>query len=118
MERRRFLESALASTVVMLTGRTEVEGAPMVEPPASGWRTFEVTTRLEIMEPTGVTRAWVPLPLKADTTFQKRLGDTWGGNAADPRVARRKVRRGSPLRRVAIHREGPHAPGGEPLLHP
>jgi transglutaminase-like putative cysteine protease len=44
------------------------------------WRTFEITTRVEILEPTGVTRAWLPLPsVKSD--FQKLLGDQWTGNA-------------------------------------
>ena len=60
----------------------------MADSPAAGWRTFEVTTRLEILEPSGVTRAWVPLPLMGDTSYQKRLGDTWDGNATEPRVWR------------------------------
>jgi transglutaminase-like putative cysteine protease len=88
MKRRTFLESAAASTVMALSRLREIESAPIAEPTAPGWRTFEVTTRLEILEPAGVTRAWVPLPLMADTTYQKRLGDTWEGNAADRRVWR------------------------------
>jgi transglutaminase-like putative cysteine protease len=88
MKRRTFLESAAASTVVALAGLPDVEGAPTAEAAASGWRTFEVTTGLEILEPSGITRAWVPLPLMADTSYQKRLGDTWDGNAAAPRVWR------------------------------
>jgi transglutaminase-like putative cysteine protease len=88
MKRRTFLESAAASTVAVLAGLPEIEGAPAAESAAPAWRTFEVTTRLEILEAAGLTRAWVPLPLMADTSYQKRLGDTWEGNAADPRVWR------------------------------
>jgi transglutaminase-like putative cysteine protease len=74
--------------VAVLAGLPELESAPMAEATAPGWRTFEVTTRLEILGPAGVTRAWVPLPLMADTSYQKRLGDTWDGNATAPRVWR------------------------------
>ena len=88
MKRRAFLESAAASTVLALAGIREIEGATPTEPTGPGWRTFEVTTRLEIQEPSGVTRAWVPLPLMTDTSYQKRLGDTWDGNAAQRRVWR------------------------------
>ncbi|HEY6909802.1 MAG TPA: transglutaminase-like domain-containing protein [Myxococcales bacterium] len=45
------------------------------------WRTFEVTTRAEISRPQGVSRAWLPVPLAADTDWQRALGNTWTGNA-------------------------------------
>src|SRR5438105_13700044 len=48
---------------------------------ATGWRTFEVNTRAEISRPQGVSRAWLPLPLNADTDWQRALGNTWTGNA-------------------------------------
>ena len=65
MDRRTFLRtSAGASAGIMLAGLAQ----PMrsMAAPASGstaWRTFEVITRLEILKPAGVTRAWVPMPL-------------------------------------------------------
>jgi transglutaminase-like putative cysteine protease len=55
---------------------------------ADRWRAFEVTTRLEILNPSGVTWAWVPLPLTQDTDYHKTLGHTWNGNAVSARVAR------------------------------
>jgi transglutaminase-like putative cysteine protease len=82
MERRRFLESIGASTVAVIAGRRAHAG----EDAPAGWRRFEVTTRLEITEPSGATRAWVPLPLTADTDYQKRLALDWTGNAADLRT--------------------------------
>src|SRR5438105_4519122 len=48
---------------------------------ATGWRTFEVATRAEISRAQGVSRAWLPLPLNADTDWQRALGNTWTGNA-------------------------------------
>jgi len=91
MNRRDFLRnSGLASAAVMF---------PAMAPPLAqaetgtgeAWRVFDVTTRVEILKPAGVTRVWVPTPLLQDTTFQKTLGnkfDAEGGTAkleADPR---------------------------------
>jgi transglutaminase-like putative cysteine protease len=52
------------------------------------WRAFEVTTRVEIVNPAGLTRVWVPLPLTPDTDYHKALGHTWGGNAGSVEVVR------------------------------
>jgi transglutaminase-like putative cysteine protease len=41
-----------------------------------GWRTFEITTRIDIRKPAGKTRVWVPTPL-VDTPYQRTLGDTY-----------------------------------------
>jgi transglutaminase-like putative cysteine protease len=44
------------------------------------WRTFEITTRVDVMKPSGVTRLWLPLPaVTAD--FQAPLDNHWTGNA-------------------------------------
>lgn len=48
------------------------------------WRTFEVTTRVEVLKPSGVTRIWVPMALNGATPFQKTLANTFscdGGRA-------------------------------------
>jgi transglutaminase-like putative cysteine protease len=55
---------------------------------AAPWRKFEVLTKIEVANPTGVTRAWVPVPLLTDTDYFKRQADTWTGNAAAPRVVK------------------------------
>jgi len=44
------------------------------------WRTFEVTTRLEVTDPVGAVRAWVPVPLTTNTDYFKRKPDSWTGN--------------------------------------
>src|SRR5262249_54873945 len=52
------------------------------------WRTFEVVTRVEPLTPSGVTRAWVPVPLMTETDYFKRQSDTWKGNAATSNLVR------------------------------
>jgi transglutaminase-like putative cysteine protease len=44
------------------------------------WRTFEVTTAIEVKDPVGAVRAWVPIPLMQETDYFKRQGDKWNGN--------------------------------------
>jgi transglutaminase-like putative cysteine protease len=43
---------------------------------AERWRTFEITTRVQILKPAGTTRVWLPMPL-AVAPYQKTLGDTY-----------------------------------------
>jgi transglutaminase-like putative cysteine protease len=54
-------------------------------PPIPGWKTYELTTRVEVLRPEGVTRVWLPTPLTQDTHWQRTLGNAWradGGIAA------------------------------------
>mgnify|MGYP006196074823 CR=1 FL=1 len=75
MDRRSFLLSSSALAAAALPWR----GASAAAAP---WRTFEVVSRVEVVRPQGVSRAWVPLPLAEATEWQRPLGNTWGGNAA------------------------------------
>jgi transglutaminase-like putative cysteine protease len=53
-------------------------------PAGDRWRIFEVTTRVEVLKPSGVTRVWVPTPLTQDTPYHKTLGNSFqaeGGTA-------------------------------------
>ena len=87
MDRRSFLKTGAASLVA--AGLARPLAARSAE--TSGgtkWRTFEVTTRLEILKPSGPTRGWVPMPLMPDTDYQKSLGQSWTGNASAMRVFR------------------------------
>lgn len=40
------------------------------------WREFDVVTRVEVLQPAGRTRVWLPTPL-AETDYQRTLGDTY-----------------------------------------
>jgi transglutaminase-like putative cysteine protease len=67
MNRRDFLRTGLALPVA---GRMLAEGAM-----PGRWRTFEVTTRVEILESSGPARVWLPAALAARTPFQKTLSN-------------------------------------------
>jgi transglutaminase-like putative cysteine protease len=53
---------------------------------SAGWRTFETTARLEIAEPRGQVRAWMPLPLAQDTDYFRTIANNWSGNAESAEV--------------------------------
>src|SRR5262245_14261955 len=68
MNRREFLRSAgVVSAGLTLPGGAALLGAS----PDAPWRTFEVTSEIEIAEPSGVTRVWLPTPPAAATVYQK-----------------------------------------------
>ena len=80
MDRRAFLQtSAAAAAASALPWRDALS--------STEWRTFETVTRVEVLKPRGVSRAWVPLPMADDTDWQKSVGSTWTGNAARAQVA-------------------------------
>ena len=89
MDRRTFLKTGIGVSTAAAVGLRLPQSAVAAE--ASGeitWRTFEVTSKVEVIKPSGVTRAWVPMPLMPDTDYQKSLGQSWIGNAANMRVHR------------------------------
>jgi len=83
MDRRDFLKSSgAAAAFAALPWR----GAHA----AQGWRTFEVVTRVEVLNPGGRTLAWVPLPLAEHTDWFRDLSSRWSGNATEAGVERDK----------------------------
>ena len=71
MKRRDFLRSTgmfSASLAFAKAGRIFARDTSV-----DRWRTFEVTTRVEVVKPSGTTRIWLPTPLIAETPFQKTL---------------------------------------------
>ena len=92
MNRRAFLRSAAAASATLaLPMRTHLFAE---DGPPAGWRTFEVTTRVEVLQAAGATRVWVPTPLIVETPYQKALGNVFtadnGGRASihdDPSMA-------------------------------
>jgi transglutaminase-like putative cysteine protease len=78
MERRVFLKSSAAMAAVSALPWREALAA-------ADWRTYEVTTRVEILKPQGVSRVWLPVPT-IDTDWQKVIGNSWSGNAAQAKV--------------------------------
>ncbi len=81
MDRRLFLtSSASAAALAMLPWRGA--GAAI-----QGWRSYEVVSRVEILNPRGVSRAWIPLPSVDNNEWHKTLGSSWSGNASRTVVA-------------------------------
>src|SRR5437762_7398666 len=79
MNRRAFLQSATAAALA----QSFALRAALAQ---DGWRTFETVTRVDVTDAFGVARAWVPLPLEADTNWQKTIGSSWSGNATQAQV--------------------------------
>jgi transglutaminase-like putative cysteine protease len=70
MNRRNFLKS----TGAVCAGLVVTKSVPVFADALrsdSGWRTFEVTTRVEVLKPSGVTHIWLPGALIRDTSFQR-----------------------------------------------
>src|SRR5713101_707062 len=86
MERREFLRNGAAVTVAAAVGALPRVVRASTGSDGARWRTFEVVTRMEVANPTGPTRVWVPMPLAVDTDYQKSFGHGWTGNGAAARV--------------------------------
>lgn len=57
---------------------------------STDWRTFEVTTRVEVLKPSGATRVWVPAALTSETLFQKTLANTFEAEGGTARIIHSK----------------------------
>lgn len=108
MQRRQFLLSsvALAAGAMHPAGRVR---AAIALSPDHGWRSFEVTHRVEILQPKGATRVWLPLPSVREPGWIRNLGDAWQGNAAAVRLLRDQAYGARMLR-------AEWAPGERPVL--
>jgi transglutaminase-like putative cysteine protease len=80
MKRRLFLQSGAAAAVASALPSVGF-ALSRFDPRPGAWRTFEITTRVEIDIPEGETRAWVPVP-SIEGDYQKVLGHRWSGNGS------------------------------------
>jgi transglutaminase-like putative cysteine protease len=82
MKRRDFLRSATMASATLALPKAGRLFASTTD--SAGWRTFEVTTHVEVLKFSGPTRIWVPAALINPTPFQKTLSNTFhaeGGSA-------------------------------------
>ena len=91
MDRRTFLA---AGAVFPLA--SSLPGAALAQPrtyaPAStAWRTFEVTTLLEIASPGGATQAWVPVPAVSSDWQQSLVEGEIAGFEDEVRTLEMKI---------------------------
>ncbi len=84
MDRRQFLRTAAAASATLSVPRIARAFAPATAPDA-GWRTFEVTTRVELLNPSGSSLIWLPAAQLQPAPYQKTLGNTFAaqGGAAE-----------------------------------
>ena len=55
------------------------------------WRTFEVTTHVEVLRPLGTTRVWVPAALVSATPFQKTLSNSFRSEGNTAKITESKT---------------------------
>ncbi len=90
MNRRRFVTLAAAaplSAALPLSGLVRDAWAQQrtYTPHPGQWRTYDVTTQVEILFPAGATRIWLPLP-SVNSDYQKSLDNKWNAPGAQTRV--------------------------------
>ena len=76
MERRKFLQTTLAVPALAAIPAALREAAAQ----SDGWRTYEIVTKVEIVNPSGASRVWIPLPYTAKSEWHNPLGNKWTGN--------------------------------------
>jgi transglutaminase-like putative cysteine protease len=84
MDRRTFLKlgAAAASGLATLDRLAPFARAETrtFDPQPGAWRTWMITTRIEVLKASGTTRVWMPVPA-VDGDYQTALADRWSGNA-------------------------------------
>jgi transglutaminase-like putative cysteine protease len=84
MKRRTFLMTAsLAPAGYLLPAQVFADVSARS---ARTWRMFETTTRVEVINPVGITKVWLPLPFIHDTPYQKSLGNQWSAEGGKVQV--------------------------------
>ncbi|MBZ5510735.1 MAG: transglutaminase-like domain-containing protein [Acidobacteriia bacterium] len=92
MKRRDFLRSTgivCASLALPKAGRLFAELAPSST--SESWRTFEVTTRVEVLKPSGATRVWLPAALIRNTPFQKTFSNQFSAEGGAAKMVESKA---------------------------
>ena len=89
LNRRHLLAAAGALALPALTALPS-QAAPSPEhpfqPQPGRWRSYEITTQVELAGGQGATRLWLPIP-SINTDYQQSLESSWQGNATQVRQA-------------------------------
>ena len=87
MDRRSILISGLAASAAMSLPRIACAEAGF-SPKPGAWRTFEVTTLLEISKAAGDTEAWIPVPSVNEQDWFRSIDSAWTTNASKASLVR------------------------------
>ena len=82
MDRRNFIKSGIALPAAASLPWTQAFAAD------APWRTFEITTTVQILKPKGVARAWLPLPMMDDSNWHRSGGNESSGNTVRSQIYR------------------------------
>jgi hypothetical protein len=82
--RRTFLKNTAAALATVAYpainfAQTTAPAERRFAPLPGNWRTFEVTTRVDIAKPQGSTRVWLPVP-SVNSDWQKSLESSYASN--------------------------------------
>lgn len=83
LSRRTLLKSAGLAAIAAPFVRSAFADPVAFAPMPGAARSFELTTHIEIAEPKGTTRVWVPVPSRDFAEWFWAHGTTFSGNAAD-----------------------------------
>jgi transglutaminase-like putative cysteine protease len=89
MKRRDFLRSAGIASASFALPKTARLFADSATP--SGWRTFEVTTHVKVLTPSGATRVWLPAALLGETPYQRTLANRFIAEGGTAKMVERKA---------------------------
>jgi transglutaminase-like putative cysteine protease len=89
MNRRNFLQATGAACAGLAFSRSL--SAFSNTPASVGWRTFEVTTRVEVLKPSGVTHIWLPAALIHDTPYQKTHSNQYNAEGGTAKLTKDKA---------------------------
>lgn len=89
MNRRDFLRSAGVVSAGLALPRTARSFA-LAEAPGA-WRSFELTTRVEVLNPSGTTLVWLPAALIRETPYQKTLANDFQAEGGTAEIVARKA---------------------------
>ena len=64
---------------------TPAAAEPRFQPKVGSWRTFEITTTVQVTDVKGATQLWLPVP-DISTDYQQSLDNSWSGNASSTRL--------------------------------
>lgn len=91
MNRRDFLKSGVAISFAAAWPRAVPAQQGGASLPAPGWRSFEVTSRIDILKADAATQVWLPLPCVEAPAWIRNAGNFWSGNADSVQVVREKT---------------------------
>lgn len=89
MNRRNFLQSTGAVCAGLALTRSLPVFADTLNT-AGGWRIFDVTTRVEVLKPNGVTHIWLPAALIRDTPFQRTHANKFSAEGGTAKLGKDK----------------------------